>query len=480
MNSRTDLASPAVAERPARLSLSGWAWALYEGGRDPYGNLVSVFIFAPYFTSVVVGDPVKGQVLMATMTTIYSLVVAMTAPFLGAATERFGARKPLLLLITALMAPLIWSLWFVTPGGGGLSIGATLWVLGAIGILFVYSQVLHHSMLIDAAGARGVRHASGLGLALANLFAVLALVFCLWAFALPGSPTAAVLGFVPARPLFGIDPATAEPSRIVAPIEASLLVICALPLFLFAPDAPRTGVGLIQAVKGGARELMATVRSLRGERDVGVFLLARMLFTDGMTSVVVFCGVLAAGVMHWRALEMMAFGIALASFACVGGLVGGWLDGRVGPKRAIQVEIAAALTCLLAQLGMGRDRILYAWRYDPMAHAAAWPGPVFRTTPELVYLAFSCGVALFVTAHYASSRTLLTRLAPADKLPALFGLYALSGTATVWLGSLLVKLATQTFHSQKAGFIPIALLLVLGFIGMAFVTGGGRETPASH
>jgi UMF1 family MFS transporter len=476
----SDSTALAHRDRPFRLGLSGWAWALYEGGRDPYGNLVSVFIFAPYFTSVVVGDPVKGQVMMATMTTIYSLIVALTAPFLGAATERFGARKPLLFLITALMAPLIWSLWFVTPGGGGLSIIETLWVLGAIGILFVYSQVLHHSMLIDAAGPRGVRHASGLGLALANLFAVLALLFCLWAFALPGSPTAAALDFIPARPLFGINPATAEPSRIVAPIEAGLLALCAIPLFLFAPDAPRTGMGPIQAIKGGASELAATVLSLRGERDIGVFLLARMLFTDGMTSVVVFCGILAAGVMHWRTLEMLAFGIALASFACIGGLVGGWLDGLVGPKRAIQIEIGAALACLLAQLGMGRDRILYVWRYAATPEAVAWHGPVFRTTPELIYLAFSCGVALFVTAHYASSRTLLTRLAPADKLPALFGLYALSGTATVWLGSLLVKLATQAFHSQKAGFIPIALLLVLGFIGMAFVKGGGREARAAR
>ena len=50
----------------------------------------------------------------------------------------------------------------------------------------------------------------------------------------------------------------------------------------------------------------------------------------------------------------------------------------------------------------------------------------------------------------------------------------LSGTATMWLGSLLVALATKVFHSQVAGFIPIAGLLALGLLGLFTVKGGGR------
>jgi UMF1 family MFS transporter len=123
---------------------------------------------------------------------------------------------------------------------------------------------------------------------------------------------------------------------------------------------------------------------------------------------------------------------------------------------------------------MGRDRIIYT-AYDVAAHGPLWRGPVVRTLPELVYLMIGCGTAVFVTAQYASSRTFLTRLAPQGQTASFFGLYALSGTVTVWLGSMLVRIFTAVFKSQQAGFLPIALLLGLGLLGMTFVKHDGRE-----
>ena len=105
---------------------------------------------------------------------------------------------------------------------------------------------------------------------------------------------------------------------------------------------------------------------------------------------------------------------------------------------------------------------------------------MFRTLPEVLYLTIGFGTAIFVTAHYASSRTLLTRLTPPGKTASFFGLYALSGTVTVWIGSLLVRVFTEAFGTQQAGFFPIAGLLLLGLIGMFFVRGGGRASPETH
>ncbi|MDI1366252.1 MAG: MFS transporter, partial [bacterium] len=56
-----------------------------------------------------------------------------------------------------------------------------------------------------------------------------------------------------------------------------------------------------------------------------------------------------------------------------------------------------------------------------------------------------------------------------------FGLFALSGTATAWFGSLLVALATKLFQSQIAGFVPIIGLLLVGAVGLFFVKGGRSE-----
>jgi len=453
-----------------------WAWSLFQGGRDPYVILITIYIWAPYFTSAVVGDPVKGQALIAMVSTLNSIFIALTAPFLGAAIDRYGARKPLMFAIVALMTPLIFSLWFAKPGGAGLPMVASLWIVGLIGILFAYCEVVHNAMLMDAAGPRHAPQASGLALSAGNFVSVITLVFCLFAFALPGNPATASWPLIPDKPLFGLDPLMAEPSRIVAPIAAVLLAALAIPLFLFTPDAPRSGLRFATALRQGASHLKQTLKGLKDEKDAAVYLFARMLFNDGMTALLIFGGIYAAGVMQWGVLELLAYGILLSIFGVIGGFTGAWLDNLLGPRKAVQLAISGALVCIILQLGMAHDRILFFWPYDVAAHAPLWNGPVFTHLPDLVYLVNGFFVAIFVVAHYASSRTLLTRLVPAEKLPSFFGLYALSGTVTVWIGSLLVSIFTALIGTQQGGFVPIAGLLLAGLIGMFFVKGGGKQT----
>jgi UMF1 family MFS transporter len=394
---------------PARLSLGATCWSLFEGARDPYVILITIYIFMPYFAAVVVGDPVRGQEAVAAYGQYSGWIVMVTAPFLGASIDRMGRRKPMLLLIVAAMVPMIWALWWTKPDHTGLSVGAVIALATAIGVLFSYTEVFHNSLLVRAAGLSGAHKASGLALALGNAFALAALAFVTWAFALPGKVSWAI---VPKAPLFGLDPLSHQPDRIVAPIAAAIFAIGAIPLFLFTPDAEPTGVPVLNALRGGAAALWRMVVSLRGYRDAAIFLLARMFYVDGMSAVLLFAGVYARGVMHWGALEMLVYGMALTVLAVIGGFVGGALDGWLGPRRAVQIQIGATLVAVIALLGMAPDRILYFWPYDAATHAALWRGPMFRTLPEVIFILIGFVNAVFITAHYASSRTLLTRLTP--------------------------------------------------------------------
>ena len=197
-----------------------------------------------------------------------------------------------------------------------------------------------------------------------------------------------------------------------------------------------------------------------------------MLYIDAMTGVLLFSGVYAAGVMHWAVLQLLAYGVLLSVLAVAGGFLGGVMDHRLGPKRAVQIEIGVTAVGLLALVGMAPDRIFYLWRVAPAQ--PVWSGPMFRTAPELIYLALAASLSIFITASYASSRTLLTRLTPPEETGAFFGLYALSGTATVWIGSALVLVATHVTRTQQAGFVALAVLMAFGFLGLLFVRGGGR------
>ena len=458
-----------------RLSLGATSWSIFEGGRDPYVILITIYIFMPYFAAVVVGDPVKGQEAVAAYGQYSGWIEMVTAPFLGAAIDRLGRRKGWLALVVGLMVPLIWSLWFTTPDHKGLSVGGVIAIATAIGVLFSYSEVLHNSLLVRAAGLGGAHKASSLALALANAFALAALGFVAWAFALPGKVDWA---WVPKAPLFGLNPAMHETDRIVAPMAACLLVLGAIPLFLFTPDIKRTKTSVVEALSTGVKDVVAMVMAMRNYRDAAIFLISRMFYVDGMTAVLLFAGVYATGVMHWGALEMLFYGIILTVLAVFGGFVGGWLDAWLGPKRAVQIEIGMSLLGIFGILGMSPDTILFFWHYNPALHAPLWNGPFFRTWPEWIFLLIGFSNATFITAHYASSRTLLTRLTPPSQTGTFFGVYALSGTATVWLGSFLVNLGTHVFKSQQGGFGTISVLLLIGFIGLLFVRGGDRPADA--
>jgi UMF1 family MFS transporter len=457
------------------MGIGAISWSLFEGARNPYIVLVVIYVFVPYLSASVVGDPVRGQELVSRFAQYSGWIVMATAPLLGAAIDQLGRRKISLGIITAIMCPLIALLWFVRADGSGMSLMSGMLIVMILGVLFPYTEVLHNSLLVRAAGLRNAHKASGLGLALGNLFAVFALAFTAWAFALPGKVDWA---FVPAAPLFGLDPAAHEHERIVAPLCALIFALGALPLFLFTPDAERTGISPLRAFAHGASALWRMLKAVRGYRDAAIFLLARMFYVDGMTALLLYYGIYAAGVMHWGALELLFNGILMSMLSVLGGFVGRWMDAGFGPRRAVQISLGMTLFGLFWLLGMGPDKILYFWSYDAAAHPPLWSGPVFRTLPDLVFILVSLTSAVFITAQYASSRTLLTRLTPPSQTGAFFGLYALSGIATVWLGSFMVHLGTQIFHTQQGGFATITLLLGLGFIGLSFVRGGKTGVPA--
>lgn len=473
-----EVAAPAalkpVAEGPGsrNLSRSAVGWALHQGGRDPYVILITIYIFAPYFATQVVGDPVRGQALLALTNSVAGWITALTAPLLGAAVDRLGPRKPGLSLFTLAMVPLIFALWWAKPAGvdGGLSVNAIMALIVVVGVLFPYSELHHNAMLPYSATRQEGPGASGLALSAGNGVSVLALLFVLWAFALPGQVD---WGFVPRTPLFGLDPALHESDRIVAPIAAALMALSLIPILLWAHDAPKVQTRFGEAVRGAAGGLWTTLKLLPKHRDPTIFLVSRALYADGKLALLIFGGVFAAGVMRWGVLEMLAYGVLLSVFAVAGGYIGGRLDRALGPKRAVQIELLGALLFMMCILGGGREQILYV-PVDPAELGRVWNGPLFTTWPEITYLLSGFGVAVFVTACYASSRTLLVRLAPPELTGSFFGLYALSGAATAWLGPTLVGIFTAAFGTQQAGFIPIAGLLLAGFIGLLFVKGGGR------
>ena len=417
----------------------------------------------PYIVTTVIGDPVRGQETLALWHTISGLSVALTAPFLGAAADRMGQRKPLLAVVAAIMIAAIAAQFWAMPGGAGLP----LWAVGAAvivaGVAFTWTEVLHNAMLPSVAKPEALAHVSGLGLALGNLASVLLLVFVLWAIALPGQMH---LPFLPEAPLFGLDAARYETSRSVALICAGWAALFAIPLFLYTRDRPSLGEGFAPALRHGVAGVIATLLKLRQHMNVAFFLLARMFYADGKIAILIFSGAYAAGVMGWGLVEMLLFGLILSVFAAVGGFFAGRLDGAVGSKNAVLIWVGVTFACLVTMVSMAPGVIFFV---IPVAPDAGVPLPLFGAWPEFLYLCAAIIIAMSITGAFASSRTLMARLSPPGMEGELFGLYALSSSATAWLAPLLVGRFTALYESQRAGFAAIGLLLAAGFVLLLFV-----------
>ncbi|MBA4226109.1 MAG: MFS transporter [Hyphomonas sp.] len=453
---------PSVSAPGARkLDRSAWSWATYQAGRDPYIGLVNGFLFAPYFATLVVGDGVKGQAMIAQMGMISGLTVAFIAPVIGATVDTLGPRKPWLALITLMVIPLMMSLWFAAPGGAILSPWVVVAILGLISILLSCGEVLFSSMLPYAAAPRMRPMASGLALSLGNVTSIILLVFILMALMLPD------------KPLFGLSKEASEPDRMVPILVALTFAICAIPLFLFSKDAAKSGSKAdASSVRVGVGALISLIRNWKQNRDAMIYLLARTLAQDAGGVLLILCGVYAAGVMGWGGTEMLVYGLLGCVAGLIGGVLAGWLDETFGPKIAFQIEIAGSVVGLIGIIGAAPAQILFMPVADPQP---VWNAPMFSTLPELVFVFFGFSGFVFQIAAWSSSRTLLTRLAPASQMGAFFGLAALAGNSTSWLGPMLVGIFTAVFHSQQAGFVPVTLLFAAGFILLFFVKGGGKE-----
>ncbi|MDO9128008.1 MAG: MFS transporter [Parvibaculum sp.] len=450
----------------AASGLGQWSWAIFEWARNPYVILVTIYIFAPYFSNTVVGDPVRGQAIWGNINGIAGFFIACLGPVLGAIADTGGKRKPWIAFFIAVMVPAIFLLWWAMPGGEGLSILTIAALIVLVAVAFEFSAVFHNSMLPAVAPHERIGFLSGLGLALGNAGALFILCFMLWAFVLPG---AVDWSFVPAAPLFGLDAAAHENSRITGPIVAVWMLVFSLPLILWTPDVTGAGVPVATAIRRGVGSVVGTVKKLRHYRNIAIYLAARMFYNDGKTAVLVFGGVYAAGIFGWGVLTLTVYGIVLSVFAVGGGFFGGWLDDRFGSKRAILVSIGGTCIGLVLAISMTPTEIFFFIPYDAATTPSVWDLPFFATLPELMYLIVVIIIAICITAAYANSRTMLARIAPVSKMSEFFGIYALSGTATAFLGPLLVGVATHYFQSQRLGFASILVLLVLGLAGMLFV-----------
>ncbi len=426
MGGRAVLSAGGSGSQPAARRGAVFSWCLYDWANSAFTTLVVTFVYATYFSQTFAADADRGTVLWSRGITISSLVIALVSPVLGAMADRSGLRRRFLAAATLISVAATAWLAFVVPGSGNAVLAAlTLFVVANVG--FEVGMVFYNAFLpqlsTPATIGRISGYAWGLGYAGGLVCLVLALLGLI---GLGDSP--------PWLPLGTEDGFNVRASNLLV---AGWFLLFSLPMLLAVRDAVPArggGGGIAASVRESFRDLARTFARIRDFRDIVRFLIARLIYNDGLITVFAFGGVYAAGTFGMDTAEVIVFGIALNVAAGAGAFLFGLMDDRVGGRATVLWSLVGLFVCSLV--------------------AVAAPSKAWFWGAALV-------LGLFMGPNQSASRSLMARFAPRRYESEFFGFFAFSGKATAFLGPMLLGVITAGY-GQRAG---IGVVLVFFLVG---------------
>lgn len=444
----------AAATPAGKLALFGWV--LFDWATQPFYTLVVTFLFAPYFVNGFMDDPARGSSLWAYATGIAELIAAALAPVLGAIADAGTPRKPWIAAFSVLLFVGLCGLWFAIPGEIELA-PRVLFSFGLATIGAELATVFTNAMMPSLIGNDRLGTLSGLGWATGYVGGLVSLALIAGLVVADPHTGKTLLGLLPVLPL---DTATREGDRLVGPFSAVWFLVFVLPLFLFTPDRPgkplKTG-----AVTAGLSQLVRSVKELvRHHVEIAKFLLARMLYADGLGAVFAFGGIYAGTVFGWGAAELGRFGVILTITGTLGAALGGLLDDREGSKAVIVGTLLLFIAASIGVLSVDHDHVLFVVPVEPKALGSA----PFSSVGEQIYLAFAMLIGIASGPIQSSSRTLLARMCPEDKVTEFFGFFSFSGKITAFAAPLAIGAVTHATDSPRIGIAMSLVFLIAGLL----------------
>lgn len=439
-----------------------WGWMLFDWAAQPFHTLIITFVFAPYFASAVAPDPTRGQELWGLAAGIGGLIIALSSPVLGAVADATGPRKPWIFGFAVIGAIGCWMLWYAAPGSTHLGWVMAAFILALIGLEF--SAVFNNAMMPSLVPRSELGRLSGTAWGLGYVGGLITLILVLGFMAASPETGKTLLGL---DPIFGLDPAQREGDRAAGPLTAIWFSLFIIPMFLYTPDsAAKFSTG--GAVKRGLSELAGTLRKLPGNRSYFSFLMSSMFYRDALNALYTFGGIYAAGVLGWSIIQIGVFGILANITGALGAWFGGRMDERFGPKPVVTVTILILAFCCLLVISTTPDEVLFMSL-----------GSGQSSLPDIVFYIAGAIIGAAGGAIQAASRTLLVDQVEPDRVTEAFGLYALSGKATAFIGPLTIAWATGFFDSQRLGVTPVIALFLIGLVLLPLVSSFKDKKPVT-
>jgi len=407
------------------------AWCTWDWGSAAFNAVMTTFVFTVYLTGAV-GEGLPGSISATSWLSwamaAAGVVVALTAPVLGARSDAAGRRKFSLAVWSAVVTVCTAGCFFVRDEYQYLWLGLLLLAVGTAA--FELANVPYYAMLRQVSTPATIGRVSGIGWACGYFGGIVLLLICNFGFIAGDGPTRGFLN-VPTEGGLNI--------RLVALFAAVWFAVSALPVLFLVPELPPDpSAARRRGIVGAYRDLFGTIGSLwREDRNVVWFLVSSAVFRDGLAATFTFGAVLAHSVYGMSESTVLLFGVAANVVAALGAVIAGRFDDRIGPKPVI-------VTCLVGMLIAGTVLLV--------------------VDGQTMFWIFGLMLTVFVGPAQSSARSMLARMTVPGREGQMFGLYQTTGRAASFLGPALFGLFVWAFGTDRAGIGGIIVVLALGLL----------------
>ena len=397
------------------------SWALYDFANSPFTTLVVTFVYATYFTETIAPSSIEGTALWGYAITATAIIVALGSPVLGAFADQGGYRKRFLVIATLISALSTALLFGIMPG----QVMAALIIFVIANVAYEYAGVFYNAYLPDLTTSANIGKVSGWGWGLGYLGGLLALGVALLTLVMPETPW------------FGISAENGENVRATNLLVAVWFLVFSLPLILWVrgyDGGRKSGAGV---ARRSFAQLAGTLREIRQHKETVKFLIARLVYNDGLVTIFAFGGIYAAGTFGFTVEQVLVFGIVINLAAGAGAIAMGYVDDWLGARQAIIISLLGLISA--ATIGI-------------FASNAAW------------FWVAGIIIGIFSGPNQAASRSLMGRYVPDGMENEFFGFFAFSGKLTAFVGPLALGIVTDVSDSQRVGMAVVIVMFVLGLL----------------
>lgn len=433
---------PAAAPSTRRERVS---WYFYDWANSAFSTTVVTVFLGPMLTAVAevaagcelgaqecrgyvypLGVKVAAGSYFPYLVSLSVLLTVFVLPVMGAIADRSPHKKRL--LAGAAFTGAAATIAMATVTGERYLLGGALFLVA--NIAFGASVVVYHSYLPQLVGPDQRDSLSSVGWAMGYLGGGLMLALNL----------AAVF-------LLGDD----DPQRTLDLARWSIVSaglwwagFTLIPLRWLRDRPPVQGVARGNVVTDGFRQLGHTVRGLRAYPLTLFFLLAYLVYNDGVQTVIALASQYGSEELQ-LGQSILVVTILLVQFLAFGGaLLLGAVAARVGAWKTVLASLVLWAVVIVAVMRLPAR--------EPVA-----------------FLLIGACIGLVLGGSQALSRSLYSQLIPAGREGEYYGFYEISDKGTSWLGPLAFGIVFQLTHSYRVGLVTLLVFFVVGFALLAAV-----------